>query len=918
MKKFLCAVLCAALLLGLPATAQAAELGIHPDRYLHDQRHDADRVEMGIDVSQYQGQIDWARVADADVQFAFVRIGGRYSGSGAFYDDTYFDANLAGAVKNGIPVGVYFFSQATTEAEAREEAQYVLDRLGDRAGQLSLPVMLDMEYVSGSGRAHEADLSRSQAAEIALAFCGAVADAGLQAGVYTGFVTYPLDGDAVPEAGYTVWHAHWTDETTYRGWYDIWQVSDSGSVPGIEGRVDVNFRYVPATADTPLISAVYLSDKTLSLTAGESAHLAAAFSPSNAADRVRWRSSDPTVAYVDPACGTVTGVRPGSVEIIAGTGSGVSAVCRVTVTQGQTQDNSIVIADAAPQRFTGSAATTNVTVCTVSALAGGQAVTTGEPLNLRLWPSTQYAAAAQLPYGTQVSILAAVRDGSGRLWCAVEAPADGETVRGFVVADSLRAITGVQTLEEGRDYTLTYSSNTAAGTAYVTAAAAGSRCSGTATGSFFLFDWSTLCSRNSASALASRMGLVTVSGALGGEDASGWAAKDEQFVTICRGTDDARTLLRNGRAYTEDGGKWTVSVYADSAAFHDRFAKESAALITDAIEGEKIVSVSQRDGALTVTTCSTPADGTAWAARAGSGSTLTRVWTVDAATLQITSCSAAVSGADGQSRPLGTLTVRYGEKPDDWSETFALIHPDDAQEYTVVSDPDTENEAARVCCIDRDAVFRYLPAGSMTGPFANKAGTRAASGERTQYVFSACSFDDVTEGSWYYDSVSFAVSRGLFRGVSDTQFQPSGAVTREMFVTVLYRMAGEPAPAQPASFTDVAAGAWYADAVAWAAENGISNGSGDGSFGVGAPLTREQMAVLLYRFCASDSGEAADRSVLQGFADAGSVSDWAADAMCWAVSQQLIGGMSDTQLAPQATCSRAQAAAILQRYVNLS
>ena len=94
--------------------------------------------------------------------------------------------------------------------------------------------------------------------------------------------------------------------------------------------------------------------------------------------------------------------------------------------------------------------------------------------------------------------------------------------------------------------------------------------------------------------------------------------------------------------------------------------------------------------------------------------------------------------------------------------------------------------------------------------------------------------------------------------------------------------------------------------------------SGDGSFGVGAPLTREQMAALLYRFCASDSGEAANRSVLQGFADAGSVSDWAADAMCWAVSQQLIGGMSDTQLAPQATCSRAQAAAILQRYVNLS
>ena len=914
MKKFLCAILCAALLLGLPLSAQAAELGIHPERYLHDQRHDADRVEMGIDVSQYQGQIDWARVAGAGVKFAFLRIGGRYSGSGTFYDDTYFDGNLAGAVKNGIPVGVYFFSQATTEAEAREEARYVLDRLGSRAGQLSLPVILDMEYVSGSGRAHEADLSRAQAAQLALAFCGEIAGAGLQAGVYTGFVTYPLDGDAVHDAGYAVWHAHWTDETTYQGWYDVWQVSDSGSVPGIDGRVDVNFRYIPADESTQRISALYLSDETLSLRAGDSAQLSAAFSPSTAADRVRWSASDPTVAYIDPAGGRVTAVRPGSTQLTASTGSGVSAVCTVTVTAGKAQDDSLVIADAAPCRFTGGAAKTDVTVCTVSALAGGQAVTTGDPLNLRLWPSTQYAAAAQLPYGTSVSILAAVRDDSGRLWCAVEAPTDDGTVRGFVVADSLRAFTGVKTLDEGRDYTLSWSANDRAGTAYVTATAAGSRCSGAATGSFFLYDWRMLCSRSSASSLASRMGCVTVSGTLDGRDVSGWAVKDEQFVTLCSGG----SLLRNGRVYTQADGKWTVSVYADSAAFHDRFTAAAEALIVDPIPGETIVSASQRDGALTVTTRSTPADGTVWAARAGSGSTLTRVWTLDAATLQITSCSAAAVGTDGQSRPLGTLTVRYGKKPDGWSEAFALIHPDEAQEYTVIADAGTDSESTRVYRIDRDAVFTYLPSDSMSGPFADKAGTRAAAGERTQYVFSACSFDDVPADSWYYDSVSYAISRGLFRGVSDTQFQPGGTVTREMFVTVLYRMAGEPAVSQPADFADVPADAWYADAVAWAAETGIANGSGGGLFGVGAQLTREQMAALLYRFSAADGGEAAGRGALQGFADAGAVSDWAAEAMCWAVSQQLIGGVSDTQLAPQAACSRAQAAVILQRYAGLA
>ena len=299
----------------------------------------------------------------------------------------------------------------------------------------------------------------------------------------------------------------------------------------------------------------------------------------------------------------------------------------------------------------------------------------------------------------------------------------------------------------------------------------------------------------------------------------------------------------------------------------------------------------------------------------GSGSTLTRVWTVDEATLQITACSAASVSADGQSTQLGRLSVSFGTQPDGWVDAFALIHPDLTRAYTVVRDPGTDAESETTVYIDRDAVFRYLPSAALSGPFADRAGTQPADGQQTQYVFSAAAFDDVTPDSWYYDSVRWAAARGLLRGVSETQFAPEQIVTREMLITVLYRMSGQPTPGSTTDFADVSADAWYHDAVCWAVENNLSNGSGDGLFGAGQALTREQMAVLLYRY--AGAAAAAPSGDMPVFADSGAVSDWAADAMDWAVSQQLISGSDDGLLSPQQPCTRAQAAVILQRYLHL-
>ena len=175
-------------------------------------------------------------------------------------------------------------------------------------------------------------------------------------------------------------------------------------------------------------------------------------------------------------------------------------------------------------------------------------------------------------------------------------------------------------------------------------------------------------------------------------------------------------------------------------------------------------------------------------------------------------------------------------------------------------------------------------------------------------------FPDVTEGDWFYDAVRYAYETGLMDGVGDSLFAPNSQTTRAQLVTILHRLAGEPEPGGDSGFADVAAGTWYTDAVAWAAQNGIVNGVSDTEFVPGDDITREQLAAILYRYAACQGYDVSQRADLSGFGDASSISGYAQEALSWAHAQGLVLGFEDGSLRPQGTASRAQIATILMRF----
>ena len=180
-------------------------------------------------------------------------------------------------------------------------------------------------------------------------------------------------------------------------------------------------------------------------------------------------------------------------------------------------------------------------------------------------------------------------------------------------------------------------------------------------------------------------------------------------------------------------------------------------------------------------------------------------------------------------------------------------------------------------------------------------------------------FTDVVASTWYYGAAAYAYNNGLFAGMTPTTFAPNATMTRAMLVSVLWRLAGEPAPKAPNTFVDVPDGAWYTDAVTWAAENGVVSGIGGSRFDPSGFVTREQTAEILYNYAHSKGYDVSARADLTAFPDAGSVSGWAEEALSWANAAGLINGTvrdGQTILDPQGSASRAQVAMILMNYVE--
>ena len=175
-------------------------------------------------------------------------------------------------------------------------------------------------------------------------------------------------------------------------------------------------------------------------------------------------------------------------------------------------------------------------------------------------------------------------------------------------------------------------------------------------------------------------------------------------------------------------------------------------------------------------------------------------------------------------------------------------------------------------------------------------------------------FDDVSRNAWYRDAVDFVVGNDLMNGVSNNLFAPNDTMTRAMVVTVLYRLEGEPYTYGSTRFTDVVSGSWYADAVAWASENGIVKGTSDTTFSPKQDVTREQLAAILYRYSEYCGYRTSGGMSIAGFSDADEVSAYARDAVRWAYGIGLIEGRTAATLAPKGTATRAEVATILMRY----
>lgn len=191
----------------------------------------------GIDVSKHQGEIDWKKVSENGVSYAFVRAGFRGNSEGKLVEDEFFADNMEGAADNGIHTGVYFYTQAMTPKEAKEEAEFVLDLI--EPYDVTYPIVLDLEE-TGSDSARTADMTKEEYTEAAIAFCETIKEAGYTPMIYGNLKTFMIMLDMEQIEEYDKWFAYY-DSTVYFPYdFAIWQYSSKGRVPGIKGDVDLN------------------------------------------------------------------------------------------------------------------------------------------------------------------------------------------------------------------------------------------------------------------------------------------------------------------------------------------------------------------------------------------------------------------------------------------------------------------------------------------------------------------------------------------------------------------------------------------------------------------------------------------------------------------------------------------------------
>lgn len=272
-------------------------------------------VKKGIDVSQYQGTIDWERVKASGIDFAIIRCG--YGMNQTDQDDNQWLRNVSECERLGIPYGVYLYSYANTVEKARSEADHVIRLIEDR--KLSYPVYYDLEDSLSK-------LSNSKLAQITETFTGRLKASGYSnVGIYANKSWFEKKLTDKIFQKYPRWIAQYNSLCTYSGSYVMWQCTNKGTVNGINGNVDINFLISSIPAKS-----IKLSKKSLSLKKGSSCILKSYIEPENSYPAVKWSSSSSSVASVSSS-GKVTAKRVGTAVISGRTGNGKKASCKITV-----------------------------------------------------------------------------------------------------------------------------------------------------------------------------------------------------------------------------------------------------------------------------------------------------------------------------------------------------------------------------------------------------------------------------------------------------------------------------------------------------------------------------------------------------------------------------------------------------------
>ena len=336
---------------------------------------------------------------------------------------------------------------------------------------------------------------------------------------------------------------------------------------------------------------------------------------------------------------------------------------------------------------------------------------------------------------------------------------------------------------------------------------------------------------------------------------------------------DVITVLKDNLSATMSGSSRTITVKNDSAAS-----------INVTVNGDKQTLQSNSSHNFTYTRPSSSSPGSS----GGSISTpTTYAVNVNAAT------NGAVA-ADKKTASKGT-TVTVTASP--------------SKGYVVDAVKVVDKDGKDVAVTEKDGKYVFtMPASAVTVTGSFKAETPAPV---------ALPFTDVKSGNWFYDAVKYAYEQGLMTGTSATTFAPNGTMNRAMIVTVLYRLEKSPAVTGASKFTDVPAGQWYSDAVAWAAANKIVNGYDETTFGPMNAVTREQMAAILFRYEQVKGLENVTlEENLNRFPDQNKISAYAIPALQWAVGQKIINGNADGTLDPTGTATRAQVAQIFTNLLN--